>query len=176
MVRGLKLAVVVALLASAAQAEVSSAVRQEDRPLRGLTQPAEMIIDRWGIPHIYAASARDAFFLQGYNAARDRLWQIDLWRKRGLGRLSAPGVSLPRTPGAAFRRHLHARRSARTVRDATLKQVDQLEGIDVSLGCPTLGELFAKNLAEPRQLKRLSLASPSRKRRCPSARLNGTAA
>ena len=89
MVRGLKLAVVVALLASAAQAEVSSTVRQEDRPLRGLTQPAEMIIDRWGIPHIYAASARDAFFLQGYNAARDRLWQIDLWRKRGLGRLSA---------------------------------------------------------------------------------------
>ena len=27
--------------------------------------------------------------LQGFNAARDRLWQIDLWRKRGLGRLSA---------------------------------------------------------------------------------------
>ena len=89
MVRGLKLAVVGALLASAAQAEVSSAVRQEDRTLSGLAQPAEMIIDRWGIPHIYARSARDAFFLQGYNAARDRLWQIDLWRKRGLGRLSA---------------------------------------------------------------------------------------
>ena len=28
------------------------------------------------------------FFLQGYNAARDRLWQIDLWRKRGLGLLA----------------------------------------------------------------------------------------
>ena len=42
-----------------------------------------------GVPHIYATSARDAFFLQGFNAARDRLWQIDLWRKRGLGRLSA---------------------------------------------------------------------------------------
>jgi len=89
MVRGLRLAVVGALLASAAQAEVSSAVRQENRTLSGLAQPAEMIIDRWGIPHIYAQSARDAFFLQGYNAARDRLWQIDLWRKRGLGRLSA---------------------------------------------------------------------------------------
>ena len=36
-----------------------------------------------------AASTKDAFFLQGWNAARDRLWQIDLWRKRGLGRLSA---------------------------------------------------------------------------------------
>ena len=28
------------------------------------------------------------FFLQGFNAARDRLWQIDLWRKRGLGLLA----------------------------------------------------------------------------------------
>src|SRR3982750_2857561 len=75
--------------AAPAQAEPSSAVRHEDRAVAGLAQPAEMIVDRWGIPHIYAASARDAFFLQGYNAARDRLWQIDLWRKRGLGRLSA---------------------------------------------------------------------------------------
>ena len=54
----------------------------------GLTQPARIIIDHWGIAHLYAASARDAFFLQGYNAARDRLWQIDLWRKRGLGLLA----------------------------------------------------------------------------------------
>jgi penicillin amidase len=75
--------------ANAVGAEVSTAVRHEDRAVQGLAQPAEIIVDRWGIPHIYAKSARDAFFLQGYNAARDRLWQIDLWRKRGLGRLSA---------------------------------------------------------------------------------------
>ena len=61
----------------------------ESRALPGLTAPGEIIIDRAGIPHIYAANARDGFFLQGYAAARDRLWQIDLWRKRGLGRLSA---------------------------------------------------------------------------------------
>ncbi|HEY2358320.1 MAG TPA: penicillin acylase family protein [Phenylobacterium sp.] len=57
--------------------------------MAGLTAPAQIVVDHWGVPHIFAASARDAFFLQGYNAARDRLWQIDLWRKRGLGRLSA---------------------------------------------------------------------------------------
>src|ERR1700754_18026 len=78
-----------ALAAGGAHAEVSTAVRREDRAGQGLKAPAELIVDRWGIPHIYAASSRDAFFLQGYNAARDRLWQIDLWRKRGLGRLSA---------------------------------------------------------------------------------------
>jgi penicillin amidase len=51
----------------------------------GLEKEAEILVDRWGIPHIYAATQRDAFFVQGFNAARDRLWQIDLWRKRGLG-------------------------------------------------------------------------------------------
>src|SRR5205809_1695986 len=89
MTRWALLGVVATLAAVSAQAEVSTAVRHEDRGVAGLAQPAELIVDRWGIPHIYAASARDAFFLQGYNAARDRLWQIDLWRKRGLGRLSA---------------------------------------------------------------------------------------
>ena len=53
--------------------------------LPGLEQPAEIIVDRWGIPHIRAATFRDIFFVQGFNIARDRLFQIDLWRKRGLG-------------------------------------------------------------------------------------------
>ncbi len=75
-------------LATSAIAQ-STAVKHEAWAVQGLTAPAQMVVDRWGVPHIYAASARDAFFLQGYNAARDRLWQIDLWRKRGLGRLSA---------------------------------------------------------------------------------------
>ena len=76
-------------LAGAAAAEGSTAVKREARAVAGLAAPAQLIVDHWGVPHIFAASARDAFFLQGYNAARDRLWQIDLWRKRGLGRLSA---------------------------------------------------------------------------------------
>ena len=40
------------------------------------------------MPHIYAGTHYDAFFVQGFNAARDRLWQIDTWRRRGLGLLS----------------------------------------------------------------------------------------
>jgi penicillin amidase len=55
----------------------------------GLQQPARIVIDRWGVPHIYAASQDDVFFVQGFNAARDRLFQIDLWRRRGLGELAA---------------------------------------------------------------------------------------
>jgi penicillin amidase len=54
----------------------------------GPRAPVEILIDRWGVSHVYAASPYDAFFAQGFNAARDRLWQIDLWRRRGLGLLS----------------------------------------------------------------------------------------
>ncbi len=54
-------------------------------PLRGAV---EILLDRWGIPHIYAGCEQDAFFAQGFNAARDRLWQMDLWRRQGLGLLS----------------------------------------------------------------------------------------
>jgi penicillin amidase len=75
----------IGVAASGAKAEPVT----EHRGVAGLAAPGRIVVDRWGIPHIYAASVRDAFFLQGYNAARDRLWQIDLWRKRGLGRLSA---------------------------------------------------------------------------------------
>lgn len=58
---------------------------------------ATISVDRWGIPHIRAESKRDAFFVQGFNAGRDRLWQLDIWRKRGLGKLAAdfgPGFIL----------------------------------------------------------------------------------
>ena len=49
----------------------------------GLNAPASISVDRWGMAHIRAESNHDAFFVQGLIAARDRLWQIDLWRKRG---------------------------------------------------------------------------------------------
>lgn len=55
----------------------------------GLSDAVEILVDRWGIPHIYAKNEADLFLAQGFNAARDRLWQIDTWRKRGLGLLAA---------------------------------------------------------------------------------------
>ena len=68
-------------LATYAHADISYEVS-------GLSKPAEILVDEWGVPHIYAQDHYDAFFVQGFNAARDRLWQIDLWRKRGLGELA----------------------------------------------------------------------------------------
>ena len=65
-----------------------STKQQTTYEVEGLEGDAEILIDKWGIPHIYAEHHYDAFFVQGFNAARDRLWQIDLWRRRGLGQLS----------------------------------------------------------------------------------------
>ena len=62
---------------------------QIDLDVPGLEQPAEIRIDRWGVAHIRANTRHDVFFVQGLQAARDRLWQLDIWRKRGLGRMAA---------------------------------------------------------------------------------------
>jgi len=48
----------------------------------------EILRDRWGVPHIYAGNQHDLFFAQGWTAALDRLWQIDLWRRIGTGKLA----------------------------------------------------------------------------------------
>src|SRR5512133_768900 len=64
-------------------------ISTEQIALPNLKAAAEILIDEAGIAHIRAGSERDVFFVQGFNAARDRLWQIDLWRKRGLGLLAA---------------------------------------------------------------------------------------
>lgn len=61
----------------------------EEKIIQGLKDAVSITVDKWGIAHIQATNKQDLFFAQGYNAARDRLWQIDLWRKRGLGLLSA---------------------------------------------------------------------------------------
>ena len=71
-----------------AQAGQQSAISSETITLPNLRQPVEILIDHWGVPHIYAKNEADLFFAQGFNAARDRLFQIDLWRRRGLGQLS----------------------------------------------------------------------------------------
>src|SRR5438128_2092786 len=53
--------------------------------IEGLSEPVEILRDRWGIAHIYAKSEHDLFFAQGYNAARDRLFQRELWRRNATG-------------------------------------------------------------------------------------------
>lgn len=61
---------------------------QEQVALAGLDAPVEILKDRWGISHIYAQTEHDLFFAQGYNAARDRLFQLELWRRQATGTMA----------------------------------------------------------------------------------------
>ncbi|KWR74639.1 penicillin acylase family protein [Cupriavidus sp. IDO] len=83
-----RLAAVLALLATTSAALAEGPAHAERFAVSGLEKPASILVDRWGVPHIYANTLYDAFYVQGFMAARDRLWQIDLWRKRGLGEMA----------------------------------------------------------------------------------------
>ncbi|HEU5104062.1 MAG TPA: penicillin acylase family protein [Roseiflexaceae bacterium] len=54
----------------------------------GLSAPVQVLRDRWGVPHIYARTTADLFSAQGYVHAQDRLWQMELQRRTGMGRLA----------------------------------------------------------------------------------------
>jgi len=54
----------------------------------GLHAPVEILIDDHGVPHVYASGKEDAWFAAGVLHARDRLWQMDLYRRAAYGRLS----------------------------------------------------------------------------------------
>ena len=56
--------------------------------LAGLNATVEVIRDRWGVPHVFAESVRDALFAQGYVQAQDRLWHLELARRLASGRLA----------------------------------------------------------------------------------------
>lgn len=62
--------------------------RPDDYKLSGLEKPVHVKRDEWGVPHIYARNNDDLFHAQGFVAAQDRLFQMDTWRRKGLGQLS----------------------------------------------------------------------------------------
>ncbi|SDB26056.1 penicillin amidase [Flavobacteriaceae bacterium MAR_2010_188] len=56
--------------------------------MEGLTSTVEIQRDKWGINHIYAKNPQDLFFAQGYAAAKDRLFQFEIWRRQATGTVS----------------------------------------------------------------------------------------
>jgi penicillin amidase len=73
-----------AFVTSAAGA-IGAAPAESTLLVHGLSQPVEILRDQWGINHIYARTENDLFFAQGYAAARDRLFQFELWRRQATG-------------------------------------------------------------------------------------------
>src|SRR5436190_17323372 len=56
--------------------------------IAGLSAPVEVVRDREGVPHIFAKSMDDMLSALGFLHAQDRLWQMELTRRTGQGRLS----------------------------------------------------------------------------------------
>ncbi|MDN3203255.1 penicillin acylase family protein [Algoriphagus sediminis] len=59
-----------------------------DKSLDQLREDVEVIRDENGINHIFAQNEEDLFFMQGYLAARDRLFQFEIWRRQATGTLA----------------------------------------------------------------------------------------
>ncbi len=54
--------------------------------VEGVDADVVVLRDEWGIPHVRAETARDAFFGQGFVQAEDRLGQLEYDRRRAHGR------------------------------------------------------------------------------------------
>jgi penicillin amidase len=83
-----------------------------DERLLGLHERVEVLRDKYGVPHIFATDAHDAFFAQGYVTAQDRLWQMDIYRRAAQGRL-AEVLGEPGLESDRFMRTLGLGRAAR---------------------------------------------------------------
>ncbi len=84
MIRAFAVATIVAV-SLASGSHTSAQTPATSVQMSGLTQPVEILRDRWGINHIYAQNEPDLFFAQGYAAARDRLFQFEMWRRQATG-------------------------------------------------------------------------------------------
>ena len=54
----------------------------------GLKGPVEVLFDAYAVPHVYARDPDDAWFAAGVLHARERLWQMEMYRRVTAGRLS----------------------------------------------------------------------------------------
>lgn len=70
------------------RAAASLAVIRGTEQVPGLHHPVRVQRDSWGVAHIYARNQHDLFFAQGFVAAQDRLFQMELWKRAGQGRLA----------------------------------------------------------------------------------------
>ena len=65
-----------------------SSKTKNELTVAGLEKPVEIIRDEFGVNHIYAQNEHDLFFAQGYSAAKDRLFQFEMWRRQASGTVS----------------------------------------------------------------------------------------
>ena len=102
----------------------------------------EVILDRDGVPHIYASNDRDLYCAQGYIHARDRLFQMDLTRREVSGDLAE--VLGPSVVGRDVQsRTVGLRRAAERSKDEALMLARRAVEADASSSSAALALSFA---------------------------------
>ncbi len=84
----LTLLVVMAAVAGYVYLRQSLPVADGEIVVSGAAGPVEILRDEFGVPHIHASSREDAYFGLGFAHAQDRLWQMEMNRRIGSGRLA----------------------------------------------------------------------------------------
>ena len=115
------LALLTALALAAAYVYLRQSLPQleGELPVPALKSPLDVVRDAYGIPHIFAASHDDAAYALGFVHAQDRLWQMEVNRRVGSGRL-AEILGPAALEADRFLRTIGVRRSA----EATLSKLD----------------------------------------------------
>jgi len=67
---------------------LNAVLRSETLYIKGLYRPVKVIVDRYGVYHIYAQDLHDLFLAFGFIQAENRLFQLDLFRRAAIGNLS----------------------------------------------------------------------------------------
>ena len=81
---------VVAVLFAGVRIYLQTLLPEIDGELRmqALSAKVTVVRDAWGVPHIEAQSAHDAYYALGYTVAQDRLFQMELQRRLAKGELA----------------------------------------------------------------------------------------
>ncbi len=67
------------------QDSFNNTFKKDEIKIIEINDVVEVLRDQWGVNHIYAQNQYDLFFSQGYLAAKDRLFQFEIWRRQATG-------------------------------------------------------------------------------------------
>jgi acyl-homoserine lactone acylase PvdQ len=119
--------------------------------LPGLARMATVAFDRRGVGHVRAASAEDAFFVEGYLHARERFFQMEVNRRLVFGRLAEMFGRRALVHDREMRRYGVAELAARHVREcdgaSRALLAAYVRGVDAALSERGAGGLAPELLA-----------------------------
>ncbi len=96
----------------------------ETLSIAGLPAPVDIVTDELGIAHIYGPDQHAVTFMQGYETARARFWEMDAFRRVATGRLSELFGNFTREMDAQMRTFFTTR-DGRRIEDALWERTQQ---------------------------------------------------